>query len=251
MCDLGPLASTLAPIAELQEQAFEAIRRWLCDAGRCRATPPGGLTPTAFGSALAGAQADVRGLVPRFIDRLREILEWRQALLVLPDPYAGLERDVAALVAPDFLRTTPYAQLAHFPRYLKAMQLRAERARKHPAKDTERAAQLAPYEKALRGFGVGAGLSRDESGRKAPPTAGHLRWLVEEFRVSLFAQELGTAKPVSAKKLDRVLAELSADTPALAARPAPAPKPIVTAPVMQKKSAALKELGALDRLFPR
>src|SRR5471032_457456 len=109
----------------------------------------------------------------------------RQELLVHPKPYADLAADLGALIPPDFLRTTPYAQLAHFPRYLKAMKLRADRWRQNPAKDAERAAQLAPYAKAL------------------PPDAEALRWLVEEFRVSLFAQELGTAEPVSAVKLDR------------------------------------------------
>ena len=229
--ELGPLATTLAPLAELQEQAFESIRAWLC--GR----PVAPLKSEKFSAVLASAQADLRGLVPRFTELLKEILELRQALLVQPSPYVGLERDLAALMPPDFLRTTPYAQLAHFPRYLKGMRLRAERARKHPAKDAERAAEFARYVAA-------ATKARAREGGEA------LRWLVEEYRVSLFAQELGTAEPVSAKKLDRALAEL----PTAAAPPpraAPAPKPIVTAPVVEKKSTRLKELGALDKLFPR
>ena len=81
------------------------------------------------------------------------------------------------------------------------------------------------------------------------------RWLVEEFRVSLFAQELGTAEPVSTVKLDRAFAGLpgGADlrpTPTAASTPATA-KPILAAPVTEKKTAPLKNLGALDKLFPR
>ena len=255
---LGPLAATLAPLDELQAQAFDSIRRWLCDPARVEPVPnrPGfdiqqqagagtqagaegerHLSAKAFGAALEKAKADIRGLVPRFCDLLKEILAARQELLVHPKPYAGLDADLAALLPPDFLRTTPYAQLAHFPRYLKAMKLRADRWRQNPAKDAERAAQLAPYVKAIA----------------KPPTAdrGAFRWLVEEFRVSLFAQELGTAEPVSAVKLDRALAALSSNAPATAVAAAPVAKPIVTAPVTTRKTTPLKNLGALDRLFPR
>ncbi len=233
---LGPLISTLVPADELQAQAFASIRRWLC--GR----PVEPLTAAAFANVLERAKSDLRGLVPRFCDVLKEILTARQDLLVHPKPYAGLDGELAALIPPDFLRTTPYAQLAHLPRYLKAMKLRADRWRQNPAKDAERAAQLAPYVAAVRKLVGGAVRS---------PRSDALRWLVEEFRVSLFAQELGTAEPVSAVKLDRALAALKADVVTPQAEIAPAPRPIVSAPVAAKKSPPLKNLGALDKLFPR
>ncbi len=225
--DLGPLAATLVPMAELQAQALQSIRRWACDSRR---VAPGGKA-AAFASAVASVQADLRGLVPRFIDLLREILAARQELLVHPQPYAELEREVAALLPPDFLARTPYAQLAHFPRYLRAMKLRADRWRQNPAKDAERARQMGRYTKAL-----------------ARPEAAGLRWLVEEFRVSLFAQELGTAEPVSVVKLDRLFAEaggMISSAPAVEAAPV---RPVTTA---VNKGAPLKSLGALDRLFKR
>lgn len=226
--ELGPLIATLAPLAELQAQALDAIRRWV--SGR----PVEPLRAATFATVLDRAKADLRGLVPRFVDQLREITTLRQALLVHSQPYDGLERDLGALMAPDFLRTTPYAQLAHFPRYLKAMRLRADRWRQNPTKDAERARQLATYTKAL------AGVAESE-GKEA------LRWLIEEFRVSLFAQELGTAEPVSAAKLDRLLATLTTggaavETPATA-------RPIVAAPVRTQKATPLKNLGALDAFF--
>jgi len=227
--ELGTLAATLGPTEDLQAQALVAIRRWVCDPVRV-----GQLQAADFAAALARAKADLRGLVPRLTDLLREILTLRQALLVHPTPPAGQDRDLAGLLAPDFLRNTPYAQLAHFPRYLRAMKIRADRWRQNPAKDAERAAQLAPYL---------AALERSEM-------FGPRRWLVEEFRVSLFAQELGTAEPVSAVKLDRAFASAKSPT-GPRETPAPAPKPIVVAPVVEKKSAPLKSLGALDKLFPR
>ncbi|MEY2880159.1 MAG: hypothetical protein RLZZ15_2539, partial [Verrucomicrobiota bacterium] len=280
--EVGPLAATLTPVEELQAHAFAAVRTWLCDPDRCRAgSPPppsggerpasvaaGSTTPpynsgasayaldaAAFAAALDSARADLRGLVPRTVALVREILELRQTLLVVAAPYPGLDRDLSALVPPDFLRATPFARLAQLPRYLKAMQWRADRARKNPSKDAERAAQLAPYLAAFARLS-GAATPPSRPGAKAvetarPPSAAveALRWLIEEFRVSLFAQELGTAEPVSAKKLDRLLADLA---PA-AAKPAsePTAKPIVTAAVGAKKNAPLKNFGALDNLFRR
>jgi ATP-dependent helicase HrpA len=127
------------------------------------------------------------------------------------------------------------------------MRLRADRWRQNPMKDSERAKQLAPYVKAAIEL-------RSRPGGEA------LHWLVEEFRVSLFAQELGTAEAVSTIKLDRVVAEVKAGAPL--AKPndggknidagiasVAQPKPIMTAPVIAKKSNPLKSLGSLDTLF--
>ena len=234
--NLGPLISTLAPAEELQAQAFAMLRGWLCDPGRVAGAR--GYTTAVFTAAIEKSQADLRGIVPRFCDQLREILTLRQTLMIQPGAQAGLERDLAALLPPDFLRTTPYAQLPHFPRYLKGMKLRAERWRQNPAKDAERAGQLASY--------VGAaGKLREREGGEA------FRWLVEEFRVSLFAQELGTAEPVSAVKLDRALAALQHGIVVTRVEPPPVAKPILAAGVTEKKIAPVKNFGALDRLFPR
>ncbi|MFM9954191.1 MAG: ATP-dependent RNA helicase HrpA, partial [Opitutaceae bacterium] len=70
--NLGPLISTLAPAEELQAQAFQEIRAWVCD----RTVAP--LTAAVFGTVLDRAKADLRGIVPRFCDQLREILTLRQ-----------------------------------------------------------------------------------------------------------------------------------------------------------------------------
>ncbi|MDP3069904.1 MAG: ATP-dependent RNA helicase HrpA [Opitutaceae bacterium] len=232
MRELGPLTATLAPIEALQEQAFESIRRWVIERP---VAPPSG---AVFATVLERARSDLRGIVPRLVDLLREILALRLELQVLAEAPASLAADLAALLPADFLRATPYARLAHFPRYLKAMKIRAERARKNPAKDAERAAQIAPYIAA-------AARARGQAGGET------LRWLVEEFRVSLFAQELGTAEPVSVVKLDRAIEALRGGV-AVAAPAAPAaPKPIVAAAVAPKRGAPLKNLGALDKLFGR
>ena len=220
---LGPLAVTLTTPDALQADALESIRRWVCS----RAVAP--LQAAAFAKQLAAAKQDLRGLVPKLGDWLKEIFTLRLALQTTKQAYPGLAEDLAALLPPDFLRTTPFERVQHLPRYLRGLQVRAERARRDQAKDVARAAELAPFVAAVKKLG----------GR-----AGELRWLVEEFRVSLFAQELGTAEPVSAVRLERMLRELA---PGDAKEPA-APAARV-APATTRKGAPLKSLGSLDQLF--
>jgi len=232
MRQLGPLATTLAPLEDLQEDAFAGIRAWICDPARLgrpsSGEPEFALTADAFAAALEQARADLRGLVPRFLDLLKTILERRQELLVHPHPAPAQEADLARLLPADFLRRTPFPRLREFPRYLQARQLRADRWRQNPTKDTERAAKLAPF------------LKESES------DADSYRWLVEEFRVSLFAQELGTAEPVSETKLERLRQKMKV-SPKNAGPAAAASSAVRPVPVEQKKP--VKSLGALDKLF--
>ncbi len=111
-----------------------------------------------------------------------------------------LNAQLAALAAPGFLRGTPAAALAEYPRYLKAMALRAERALRDPVRDQARMLELKPFADALDD-------ARDR-GVDAAPDWQALRWELEEFRVSLFAQELGAKGGVSAKKLATRLSRL-------------------------------------------
>jgi ATP-dependent helicase HrpA len=246
--ELGPLAARLAPVAELPEHAFASIREWVL--GR----PVAPLTAAAFETVLTQARADLRGLVPRLVDLLRELLGLRLELEVLSDPPAGQAEWLAALLPPDFLRVIPYARLAHVPRYLRAALVRAERARRQPARDAERLARLEPLLRAWR-RAAGGPAATGATARPEAAAATTLRWQLEELRVSLFAQELGTAEPVSEVKLERALAALG--TPAAPAAPAPpapaAPRPLVTAPTPPAagRSAPLKDLSALGRLLGR
>ena len=237
---LAPLAAALVPLESIQKQALASIRAWACRPDRVCAGRVGnepGVTEAGFAAAVKQAKEDLRGLVPRFVDLLREILTLRQELLVHPEPYDGLERDLAALVGPEFLAEVPYERLEHMPRYLKAMRMRAQRWRKNPAKDAERARLLAPY------------AAAEAKLRARPGRSSALRWLVEEFRVSLFAQELGTSEPVSAVKLDQALGKAAHPQPADAPLPVPSPVPRIPASG-KKKAGPLKSLNALDRVFP-
>jgi ATP-dependent helicase HrpA len=247
---LGPLAVTLTTPAALQQVALESIRRWVCG----REVKP--LHAAVFGKKLEEAKRDLRGLVPKVGDWLKETFTLRLALETHKQPYPGQAEDLAALLPPDFLRRMPFDRVQHLPRYLRGMQARAERWKRDAAKDASRARELAPFVAAARKLTGGRKPSSTKRGEGAPPPSGvelaeSFRWLVEEFRVSLFAQELGTAEPVSAVRLERALADLGrtnrADEAVSAARPADSPhlKPATTT----KKGAPLKSLGALDQLF--
>jgi ATP-dependent helicase HrpA len=111
-----------------------------------------------------------------------------------------LAEELAGLVSARFLDRITYDRLTHLPRYLKALLIRAERAALNPAKHQERVRQLAPYQDALRKLQAQPARSPEAQRQREG-----FRWMVEEFKVSLFAQELGTAMPVSPKRLDQQL----------------------------------------------
>jgi ATP-dependent helicase HrpA len=111
-----------------------------------------------------------------------------------------LDAQLKALVHPGFLRQTPAEALAQFPRYLKAMKLRAERAKRDPTRDQQRMLELAPFVQALADAAARGQAQSDDWQA--------LRWDIEELRVSLFAQELGARAGVSPKKLAQRVAAL-------------------------------------------
>ncbi|MGV8944511.1 DUF3418 domain-containing protein, partial [Thermomonas sp.] len=134
--------------------------------------------------AILTAVAEVRAALES------KLMGWARANL--DDMRAHLE----ALVAPGFLRDVPAAALADYPRYLKALSLRAERAQRDPTRDQVRLLELQPFVAALR------------VADPADPEAQALRWDLEELRVQLFAQELGSKAGVSPKRLATRLARL-------------------------------------------
>jgi ATP-dependent helicase HrpA len=156
---------------------------------------------TQFSRELFGAGVERLKLAEPIIDAQAELKPWLQPPLMgfARASYDDLREQLDALLTPGFLRELPAARLAHYPRYLKAMRLRGERLRQDPAKDQQRMLQVMPYWRAY--------LQHRAAGAEAVDLA-ELRWLIEEWRVSLFAQELKTAEPVSAKRLAKALAAL-------------------------------------------
>ena len=112
-------------------------------------------------------------------------------------PHADIERQLAGLLPARFLTRTPPEQLGQLPRYLKAVSLRLDKLRADPARDAHKMAEMAPLIQ---------NLSRAHAALKGrqDPRLEEFRWLLEELRVSLFAQELRTPMPVSVKRMQRV-----------------------------------------------
>jgi len=150
-------------------------------------TPIFPLTATRFVALAESARRELPALTYQLGEWTRQILALRQKVFASPKRYAGLEQDVQRVVPADFLTRTPQRQMPHLLRYLRAIEIRAERAALQPARDAEKAKQLAPF--------LGWETRVPAAQREA------FRWLLEEFRVSLFAQELGTAQPASAQRL--------------------------------------------------
>jgi ATP-dependent helicase HrpA len=135
----------------------------------------------------------VTGIVQEAVQVPRKLAALRGHPAVVRD----VEQQLAHLFAPGFIVETPAAQLGHYPRYLKAIAARLEKVRTEPARDQARAAEVnqlaVPY---LREVAARKGV--------ADPRLDEFRWLLEELRVSLFAQELRTPMPVSLKRLQKV-----------------------------------------------
>jgi ATP-dependent helicase HrpA len=111
---------------------------------------------------------------------------------------ADLRAQRDALVHPGFFTSTPWTQLGHAPRYLQALERRLAKYPANPERDARHAAQVAQWSARYR--------ERYERDRAAGRTSGALqefRWLLEELKVSLFAQELRTPAPVSFKRVER------------------------------------------------
>ncbi|MBD3893647.1 MAG: ATP-dependent RNA helicase HrpA [Hydrogenophaga sp.] len=119
-----------------------------------------------------------------------------------PDLASDIQQQLQHLLPKRFLLGTPYAQLQHLPRYLKAVQLRLDKWRADPARDAAKLAELRPHEqRCWRLLAERKGV--------ADARLQELRWLLEELRVSYFAQELRTPQPVSGKRLDKAWAQLN------------------------------------------
>jgi ATP-dependent helicase HrpA len=94
------------------------------------------------------------------------------------------------LIGENFLQNTPLSWLRHYPRFLSGIEYRLDKLRGNLDRDREFTAQLQDYREKMHA----AGIDRSSD----------VHWLLQEYRISLFAQALGTSVPVSAKRIDKV-----------------------------------------------
>jgi ATP-dependent helicase HrpA len=184
---LGQLQA--APAANnIGDQAHEHILAHLL-----RLTPLFPLTEKRFQQLAETFRRDLPTVVHRTRTLHAQIHDQRAKLLALPKRYPGLEQDLQRLVPSNLLLQTPHEQLQHLPRFLKAIHVRNERWMNNPSKDADKQQLITDF----------------ATWPQEVPKANHeaFRWLFEEYRVQVFAQELGTAQPVSVKRLEALIEE--------------------------------------------
>ncbi len=146
---------------------------------------------------------------------IKMVYETRQAIFQREPPpgqnslaaafYAARRQELGELVPPDFAVRYDPTRLVHLPRYVRALALRVERAAVDLDKDRRKAEAAAPFQQRLQQW------RRESSTGESPAKRRRIEdffWLLEEFKVSLFAQELGTAVPVSARRLENLANEI-------------------------------------------
>lgn len=186
----------------------EELKRQLIDLTFERAclTEPWPTDAESFKARCAEAKQRL-GLLMQEIARLvgQVLSEWQALLKKLPAfkahgaALADIDAQVKRLMGKHFIAETPFERLQHFPRYLKAAQVRLDKLKADPARD---ARALADYQPLWTQYERRA-LVLAKQGRFDPQLE-QFRWLLEELRVNLFAQELKTPVPVSVKRLQKM-----------------------------------------------
>jgi ATP-dependent RNA helicase HrpA len=205
---LGQGLGTSRPIADtLAERAFSD-----CFLGDDTVLPR---TAEQFAALLDRHRSSFGETVDRVLaharETLRELRNVRQKLAALNGPaFQALQQDVhdqlRALVPTNFPGGVPPVLWQHLPRYLKALVRRLDKAPGNQKRDAELAARVRPAMRALEQ--LSAHVHRDEQHAEIA----RLQWLIEELRVSLFAQDLKTAVPVSEKRIAEQIERAQAPT---------------------------------------
>jgi ATP-dependent RNA helicase HrpA len=157
-----------------------------------------------FSALLESRRADLNEVADRLAGTVTSTFkEWRAVRLALEKltspSFAGAVADIdlqfRMLLPSNFIEAISRPWLDYLPRYLKAVARRVERLPANARRDAELAAKVKPFVGGLQA------LTLQSIRPVAPPELTQLRWMIEEFRVSLFAQELKTMMKVSDKRL--------------------------------------------------
>ncbi len=187
----------------LDDAAGAAIDKLVADAGG-PAWDAGG-----FATLRDKVRADLVEAVLEVIGRVQRTLSAAYAVeqrlartnsLSLVAALADIRGQLSSLVYPGFVTKTGWARLADLPRYLTAIERRLDRLPQNPQRDRELQARVEQvrkeYDELLAGL---------PPGRRDDPAIRQIRWMIEELRVNLFAQALGTPYPVSEQRIYRAM----------------------------------------------
>ncbi|MBD3753865.1 MAG: DUF3418 domain-containing protein, partial [Micrococcales bacterium] len=197
----SPYSSARALVEDCRVAVADAILARFADPIRTRAQFE--TARDAFSAEVTDALFSAVSLTSRILTAAREVERGLRNLnaMTLLAALTDVRGQLSGLIYPGFVSKVGLERLAHYPRYLAALLARTGALAENPGRDRQR---LTEYERA-------AAIYRDAGGTiplapDAPAPLVHGRWLLEEYRVSLFAQNLGTAEPVSLQRLTKALA---------------------------------------------
>ena len=201
----SPYPSTDALVADLQRAAIDvAAAERGTDLGTVRDADTYAGLRTALRDALEDRTYAVARDTAAVLTAARELDADMRGItsLALLSTVHDIRGQLAGLVHDGFVADAGAARLPHLVRYLRGARFRLAKAAESPARDESLAWQVAEVAKAYDDAAAASAAAPDSARDARLATA---RWMLEEFRVSLFAQQLGTAHPVSAKRIRSVL----------------------------------------------
>ena len=170
-------------------------------------------SPDDFAAALAAVRAHAGARVVQVVALVEPVLAKHLRAVRLLDSLTGptgtpalrdlvsdVRAQLAELIRPGFVAETGFARLPDLDRYLRAILHRLERAPADLTRDATSMAEVLTVEQSYAGL-----LDALRPARRAGEDVVAVAWMIEELRVSLFAQRLGTAYPVSVKRIQRAI----------------------------------------------
>lgn len=205
---LLPLALQFRTLGTQDELINQVIERAVEQAALAQPWPS---DQDEFKARLQAARKAFNPACQEIVRQLTEVLNlWTEVQKNLQDhqhyerAHADIEAHLRRLMHKNFLRDTELAQLKHYPRYLRAINMRLDKLRTDPLRDERWQDEITPlelkYEQACKNLKG-----------SMPESLSNFRWQLEELRVSLFAQELRTPRPVSVKRLERAWERIQKD----------------------------------------
>jgi ATP-dependent helicase HrpA len=198
----SPYPSARALIEDARVAVADAVIARTVPSGVVRTRDDFDAARGAFSAAVVDDLFQAVSLCARILTAARDVERAvrEQNSLTLLASLGDIKNQVAGLLPPGFVSHTGLARLAHLPRYLRGLLDRTRSLAENPGRDRQRQTE---YERAAALFSEAGGTIPLPS--DAPGPLAHTRWLLEEYRVSLFAQSLGTAEPVSLQRIQKAL----------------------------------------------
>ncbi len=198
----SPYPSAKALIEDCRVAVADAVITRTATDGAVRTRAGFEAVRDAFSGAVVDELFQTVSLAARILTASREVEKAMRDgnSLTLLGALNDVKGQLAGLVFPGFVSHTGTARLAHLPRYLRGALDRVRTLADNPGRDRQR---MTEFERAATVFAEAGGTIPPLDDAPAPLV--HARWLLEEYRVSLFAQSLGTAEPVSLQRIQQAL----------------------------------------------